>query len=100
MSKTTSVLPQATGAIFVEKFFSEKDKEKASSILENIKAEFKAQLPHVTWMNAETRRKALEKANAINNKVGYPAMAKDPEALDLYYKNVSSSNPPYKLARK
>ena len=54
-----------------------------------IKNEFAKELPLVTWMDDETKQRALEKVAAINDKVGYPPMAKDAKLLDGYYELVS-----------
>ena len=46
---------------------------------------FESTQAHMDWMDEETRRRAKEKAEAIELKVGYPDFILDPKRLDEYY---------------
>lgn len=49
---------------------------------------FKSRMSHVTWMDKATRITALDKANAIVHKIGYPDFVTQPSQLDQYYQQV------------
>ena len=59
-------------------------------MLETIKDEFKAQIPKRDWMDEDTKRKAIEKEEAVDNMIGAPDMASDPPKLDAYYEKVQA----------
>ena len=58
------------------------------SILQNIRAAFEESLPATEWMDANTRVLAMNKAQAIVQKIGYPDFIMDPATLDKYYQKV------------
>jgi len=45
-------------------------------------------MAHVTWMDEATRSTALDKADAIVHKIGYPDFVANPTMLDQYYQQV------------
>ena len=57
-------------------------------MLETIKDEFKSQIPSLDWMDEVTKKKAIEKVEAVDNMIGFPDMARDPPKLDAYYEKV------------
>jgi predicted metalloendopeptidase len=60
------------GKSFVERTFPGDSKKIALQTITDIEAGFAANLPSLTWMDDETRARALDKMKAIRNKVGYP----------------------------
>ena len=58
-------------------------------IMRDIRQTFKDNLPLISWMDNDTKRKALEKAEGVTQKVAYPSFIMDPAELDTYYENVS-----------
>lgn len=75
------------GKMFVAKYFDEKSKIKATEMILFIKQELKERLENNTWMEKETKIRALDKLNKMNFKVGYPDKWRDYTKL-----NVSSNN--------
>jgi len=49
----------------------------------------KNRINDVTWMDAATRATALDKADSIVHKIGYPDFVANPAELDDYYQKVS-----------
>ncbi len=54
----------------------------------NIQNEFKKILNEVDWMDKKSKENALEKADAIDIKIGYPEWILNDTELNDYYKNV------------
>jgi putative endopeptidase len=72
VSTADRLLGEALGRLYVEQTFTPESKQRT---LEMVKLEEQAlaeNIEQLPWMNAETRRQALAKLNAITNKIGYP----------------------------
>lgn len=78
------------GQEYVKTNFPPKAKMRALELVDNIRASLKERIEQLTWMGTETKKKALEKLNKIDVKVGYP---------DKWwtYENTDVSNQPYVL---
>lgn len=74
---TDGALGEALGQVFVERHFAGDSKTIALDMIHAIEAAFAAGLPSLSWMDEETRRRALEKMRAIVNKIGYPDRWRD-----------------------
>ena len=68
---------EALGQVFVEKTFSPKTKADALKMTEEIEAEMGRDIKDLNWMSDATRQQALEKLQAIVNKIGYPDKWRD-----------------------
>ena len=55
-------LSHAAGALYVQHHFDEENKREAITMIERIKAAFKELVDDLEWMDAKTRRIAIEKA--------------------------------------
>eukprot|EP00497_Spongosphaera_streptacantha_P000950 TRINITY_DN1640_c0_g1_i1.p1 TRINITY_DN1640_c0_g1~~TRINITY_DN1640_c0_g1_i1.p1 ORF type:complete len:176 (+),score=43.65 TRINITY_DN1640_c0_g1_i1:51-530(+) len=53
---------------------------------------FKTNLKNLDWMSDETKVRAIEKANMIQYKIGYPDMIMNKKELKLYYDDYSVSD--------
>ncbi|EEC10627.1 neprilysin, putative [Ixodes scapularis] len=88
----------AVGALFIKDNFDPHSKETALKMIHNIREAFNELLKENDWMDRETRKVAEEKANAMNERVGYPDLLTNPYELskdfflfffsDLYLDNV------------
>ena len=58
-------------------------------MIEMIRDEFKSMLRKNSWMDSASKTKALEKANSIDVKVGYPDYTYNDTYLDKLYEGVS-----------
>ncbi|KAK9881775.1 hypothetical protein WA026_017293 [Henosepilachna vigintioctopunctata] len=69
---TNKKLGLAVGALFVRDNFNHESKETALVMIHTIREAFNELLSHNDWMDDETRAVAKEKANAMNERIGYP----------------------------
>lgn len=61
-------------------------------MVEDIRNAFKQELSEVQWMDEETRKEAMEKADFMNYFIGYPDWYDNVTVLEEYYRGVSSRN--------
>ncbi|KAJ3654443.1 hypothetical protein Zmor_013632 [Zophobas morio] len=79
----------ASGALFVRNFFKKEAKAAVVEMTEYIKDAFIQTLKSVDWMDADTKKQALDKAKAIHLHTAYPDELLDDQKLELYYKNLT-----------
>ena len=53
-----------------------------------VRQSFSDNFANVAWMDDETKARAVEKANAISQMIGYPDFIVNVTKLDEYYANV------------
>jgi endothelin-converting enzyme/putative endopeptidase len=80
---TDQVLGEALAKPFVRRTFPLADRARARTMIEGIERSFDANLASLSWMDAETRARALEKAVQIANKIGFPDWWRDYGALEI-----------------
>uniref|UniRef100_A0A3Q4G2X7 Neprilysin n=1 Tax=Neolamprologus brichardi TaxID=32507 RepID=A0A3Q4G2X7_NEOBR len=85
-------LENAVGRLYVQEAFSEKSKE---LMIKGIREVFISNLDDLTWMDAETKKAAEEKARAIRERIGYSDNIMDDEYLNNEYKDLSYSAEEY-----
>lgn len=85
----------AVGAIFVKEVFHPDSKAHAEDMITTIKAAFMRNFKNLEWMDEDTRRAAITKAEAISDMIGYPDFIKNVSALDEYYDNLQIRNNTY-----
>jgi putative endopeptidase len=83
LSKENRYLGEALGQLFVQKAFSPEAKAKALDLVNHLRASLKVRLTNLTWMSDSTKQKALDKFNALNEKIGYPDKWRDYSKLDI-----------------
>lgn len=69
---TESAMGEVLGQAYVAKAFAGDSKTVAVEMIQGIEGAFEAGLPSVAWMDDATRAKAVEKAKAVSNKIGFP----------------------------
>lgn len=69
---TNKKLGMAVGALFIRDNFNSESKDTALEMIHSIREAFNELLDENDWMDAETRDVAKEKANSINERIGYP----------------------------
>ena len=57
-------------------------------ILQFIRGEFESSLPGLDWMDETTKLRAIDKARAVTQMIGYPQYIKDAKKLDEHYSKV------------
>ena len=65
------------GQLYTAKYFSPEAKAKIQSLVDNLKAAYRARIEKLDWMGAETKKEALKKLDTYTIKVGYPDHARD-----------------------
>ncbi|KAL5013753.1 hypothetical protein ScPMuIL_008023 [Solemya velum] len=75
----------AVGAMFIKEHFRKGSKKTALEMIHNIRAAFNELLEENNWMDDETRSVARQKANAMNERIGYPEFITVKEELDIKY---------------
>lgn len=92
---TNSPFAELLGKMFVARHFSDAAKERVNSMVDNLTVVYRERIENLEWMSKETKKKALEKLNAINRKLGFPDKTDDYSTLaitpDNYIKNINAS---------
>lgn len=83
VASTENALGEALGRLYVEQRFSGNSKDVALEMIEDIEGAFEANLPALAWMDDTTRQRAVEKAKAVRNKIGYPDTWRDYSSMAL-----------------
>lgn len=99
LSVINSLLGEAFGKLYVEKYFPQKAKEEMVILVDYLKKSFTQHIHDLTWMSPETKEKALAKLNKFTVKVGYPDKWEDYSKLVInsasettYYQNLEHVN--------
>ena len=92
VSVTGSVLGEAVGQMYVEKYFPAAAKERMVTLVKNLQTALGERIQALEWMSDSTKARALEKLAAFHVKMGYPDKWKDYGKLDIkddsYYANI------------
>ncbi len=87
-----SLLGEALGKIYVEKYFPPQAKARVQDMVKNLRLAMGETIEGLQWMSTETKKRALEKLSTFNPKVGYPDKWLDysavPISRDSYWNNV------------
>ena len=62
--------------------------DQVENVLNLIWSEFKSNLANNVWMDEATKQIAIDKAQSVLHKVGYPEFITDVDKLDDYYAQV------------
>ena len=82
---------QALGKLYVDKKFPPEAKKTAQHMIDNIIDAYRIRINNLTWMDAETKVKAIDKLEKINIKIGYPDKWKDYSKLNIVPLNEGGS---------
>ena len=91
-----SILGEALGQLYVEKYFPASSKEKMLALVVNLQTALGEHIDNLTWMSDSTKARAHEKLNAFTVKIGYPDEWRDYSELTIdpelsYWKNVQNA---------
>ncbi|MBT2745179.1 MULTISPECIES: M13-type metalloendopeptidase [unclassified Lysobacter] len=82
---------EAMGQLYVKVAFPQQSKAQMDALVQGLRTALKARIENLTWMSAETKKKALEKWASFTPKIGYPDKWRDWSGLktgrDSYYAN-------------
>lgn len=76
-------LGELVGQVYVKEYFPPESKAKMEVLVGNLRAALKERLSTLSWMSAETRKRAEDKLNTFVAKIGYPDKWKDYSALEV-----------------
>ena len=86
----------AVGKFYVENYFTEASKEKVKGMMDNIRQTFRRVLQTQSWMQAKTKKAALQKLDLMTERAGYPDKWRDYSSLMInrghYVLNVMRAN--------
>jgi putative endopeptidase len=74
---------EAAGKIYVAKHFPPQAKARMQELVANLIAAYRANIAALEWMSPETRKKALDKLDKFNPKIGYPDKWRDFAGLEI-----------------
>jgi putative endopeptidase len=60
------------GRVYVGRYFDSSSKAKMQEMVSNLKKAFRERIQNLTWMESETKKKALMKLDVLDVQVGYP----------------------------
>jgi putative endopeptidase len=80
---TDSLLGEALGKKYVEKFFPAAAKTRMQEMVANLRTAMGETIHGLDWMSGETKARALEKLSTFNPKIGYPDRWKDYRAVPI-----------------
>ena len=76
-------LGDALGQVYVKKVFTPDAKKRAMEMIANLKEALRSDIKELSWMSAETKKKAEEKLNTFEDKIGYPEIWKDYSSVKI-----------------
>jgi endothelin-converting enzyme/putative endopeptidase len=80
---TDRALGEALGQLYVAKTFGPAAKDRMETLVADLRTSYAKDLETLPWMGAETKKRALEKLQAMVDKIGYPAKWRDYSALEV-----------------
>ena len=88
-----TLLGEAVGQLYVEKYFPADSKKKMQQLVENLKKALGEHIATLSWMSPKTKVNALVKLNSFTVKIGYPDKWRDYSSLNIdpsksYWENV------------
>lgn len=97
MRVPSSLLGEAVGKMYVERYFPESSKTKMIKIVDDLKVALGQHIDALDWMSDETKVLAQEKLSSFTVKIGYPDKWKDYSSLEIdpelsYYENIRSAS--------
>ena len=91
-----TLLGEAVGQLYVEKYFPADSKKKMQQLVDNLKKSLGEHIATLSWMSPKTKVNALVKLNSFTVKIGYPDKWFDYSALDIdpnksYWENIMNA---------
>ena len=92
-----SVMSDAIGQMYCEKYFPQSSKQRMLDIVGNLQTALSQRINEATWMSAETKQQAQDKLSNFIVKIGYPDKWRDYTAIEVtdtlsLYENLCNIN--------
>ena len=88
---TNKKMGMAVGSLFVKNHFNHESKIVALEMIHGIRESFNELLMENHWMDDATRQVAKDKADSMNERIGYPDYLENATELAMEYGNISLS---------
>ena len=97
MSVPNSLLGEAVGQMYVERYFPEENKTKVLDLVHNLQTSLSQHIDSLDWMSDETKAYAQDKLASFKIKIGYPDKWKDYSTLTVdpelsYFENLRAAS--------
>ena len=76
-------LGDALGQLYVKKHFPAESRRRMNELVSNLLKTYETSIQELSWMTADTKKKALEKLHSITTKIGYPDEWRDYSKLEI-----------------
>lgn len=76
-------LGEALGKVFVDKYYPPEAKARTLAMVKQLEEALRRDIGELPWMSDTTKKQALIKLDAIQNKIGYPGKWRDYTALKI-----------------
>ena len=83
IAATNAAVGQLVGKLYVAQYFPPEAKAKAQAMAADLIAAYRARIPTLTWMSAQTKEKTLVKLASFRLGVGYPDTWIDYSTLEI-----------------
>ncbi len=70
-TQANEIMPEALGHFYVNKFFSDKKREKVLEMIKYLKMAYNERIGEQEWLSEETKQLAIDKVNDMESYVGY-----------------------------
>ncbi|HLY57012.1 MAG TPA: M13 family metallopeptidase [Stellaceae bacterium] len=80
---TDAALGEALGKLYVARYFPDSSREQVKHLIGDVRAAYSKDISALPWMGAETRKRALQKLDAIVEKIGHPDKWRDYSSLEI-----------------
>ncbi|CAA93782.2 Neprilysin-1 [Caenorhabditis elegans] len=91
VSSAGGKLSYASGSMYVRKYFDANAKNTTLDMITDLQEAFRNMMHANDWMDAETKKYALEKADQMLKQIGYPDFILNDEKLDDWYKGLEGA---------
>ncbi|TVQ92685.1 MAG: M13 family peptidase [Deltaproteobacteria bacterium] len=95
VGRTESAMGEVLGKVYVERAFPGDSKAIALDMIRRVEGAFESGMAELDWMDDATRAVAIEKSQAITNKIGYPDKWRDYSPLVVepgaHFRNVEAA---------
>jgi putative endopeptidase len=83
VAATDGDLGEALGQVFVEKYYPPEAKDRTLKMVKQLEDALRRDISDLPWMSEATKKQALIKLEAIENKIGYPNKWRDYSTLKI-----------------
>ncbi|ORX76355.1 zincin [Anaeromyces robustus] len=87
-----TIMSKAISKYYIQKSFTEKTRNEAKEMVENIKEAMINRIQKIEWLDDETREYTIQKVSKMKEIIGYSDDIMDPKKLYQLYENIEINN--------